>query len=113
MLNWPLIWDQVEDWSQEQQKPKECGQCGLAHKEVPEWEEQQKKIKEVVERHIGQKIQFRNIWRSFNRWLDKLERQPSCSKCYSRPASSIVSWEDQQTKIQELVEKRLCALSKS
>lgn len=54
---------------------------------------------------MSKKINWKEIWSDFDKWIDNHKR-PCCDKCgkinYNHP-----EWEDQQKKIQQLVNKKI------
>lgn len=51
---------------------------------------------------MDMKINWPKIWEDFNEWLDRKERVTVCKSCTHR-SHNTPDWEDQQCKIQRLV----------
>lgn len=104
-INWKKVWEDFEDYTYTlSKKPPTCKKCGQEELLYdPPWELQQKKIEELLYER-GVTINWCNIWKTIDSWLEPFECE--CEKCH-RSLKDYPEWPDQQDKIESLVNTQL------
>lgn len=108
-INWKSVWSNYDEWLENLEKPY-CPQCGHRDNNDPSWEEQRDKIQQFISIQILKMvtritINWEELWENFEEWF-LINRNKYCSKC-NHVEKNIPEWEDQQYKIQKLVDAQM------
>lgn len=109
-IDWKKVWDNYDKWLNRSEDGKQCSLCHRIPSAVfPNWEKQQLKIQKLVNAQtrvtVGTIINWGKLWDSFERWL-ATDRRTCCPRC-DYIEKNYPEWEDQQRKIQRLVNAQL------
>lgn len=103
LIDWKNVWDEFDGWFSKC-KPSHCKKCGHFQEDKRDnWTIQENRIKIIINKHYKlTSSQWKFVWAQFASWF-QCGLKP-CSDCSNK---EIPEWEDQQTKIEKLVEGEL------